>query len=149
MSFELDDRLARDAFVIGDWPRSRVLLMNDGRWPWLILVPRREGMVELTDLEFADRTQLMDETDCASRFLKGHARADKINVGPPGDIARQLHLHIVARAVGYPAWPRSVWGHGEAAPYGDDAAQALIAAAREGLPIPPIKAGPASSFFHE
>jgi hypothetical protein len=59
MSFELDNRLARDAFVIGDWPLCRVLSMNDARWPWPILVPRREGLVEMTDLELADQTQLL------------------------------------------------------------------------------------------
>ena len=81
MSFEIDDRHARDTLVIGDLPLSRLLLMNDARWPWLILVPRREGMVELTDLEPPDRTQLTDEADRAARFLKSHARADKINAG--------------------------------------------------------------------
>ncbi len=140
MSFELDDRLARDAFVIGDLPLARVLLMNDARWPWLILVPRREGLVELTDLELADQTQLMDEAGRAARFLKSYASADKINVGALGNIVRQLHLHVVARVVGDPAWPGPVWGHGAATPYDDGAARALIAAAREGLPIEPIKA---------
>ncbi len=135
MSFELDDRLERDTFVIGDCSLTRVLLMNDARWPWLILVPRREGMVELTDLELADRTQLMDEAGRASRFLKHHVRADKINVGALGNIVRQLHLHIVARVVGDLAWPGPVWGQGDATPYGNDAAQALIASAREGLTI--------------
>ena len=145
MSFELDNRLARDAFVIGDWPLARVLLMNDARWPWLILVPRREGLVELTDLELADQTQLMDEAGRASRFLKSRVRADKINVGALGNIVRQLHLHVVVRVVGDPAWPGPVWGHGAATPYDDGAARALIAAAREGLPIQPIKAGVALS----
>jgi len=116
MSFELDDRLARDALIIGDWPLSRVLLMNDARWPWLILVPRRDGMVELTDLEPADQTQLMAEAGRAARFLKTHVKVDKINVGALGNIVRQLHLHIVARFVGDPAWPGPVWGHGAAAP---------------------------------
>ena len=145
MSFELDDRLERDTFVIGDCSLTRVLLMNDARWPWLILVPRREGMVELTDLELADRTQLMDEAGRASRFLKHHVRADKINVGALGNIVRQLHLHIVARVVGDLAWPGPVWGQGDATPYGNDAAQALIASAREGLTIQPIKPSAASS----
>ena len=62
--------------------------MNDARWPWLILVPRREGMVELIDLELADQTQLMDEAGRASRFLKSHLRSDKINVGALGNIVR-------------------------------------------------------------
>jgi diadenosine tetraphosphate (Ap4A) HIT family hydrolase len=109
--------------------------MNDARWPWLILVPRREGMVELIDLELADQTELMDEAGRASRFLKSHLRPDKINVGALGNIVRQLHLHIVARVVGDPAWPGPVWGHRAAMPDDDGAARALIEAAREGLPI--------------
>ncbi len=112
MTFALDDRLARDGLVIGDLTLCRVLLMNDARWPWLILVPRREGLVELIDLDPADQTQLMDEAGRAARFLKSHARADKINVGALGNVVRQLHLHIVARVVGDPAWPGPVWGHG-------------------------------------
>jgi len=133
VTFTLDERLARDALVIGDLPLCRVLLMNDARWPWLILAPRREGLVELIDLELTDQTQLMDEAGPAARFLKTHARADKINVGALGNIVRQLHLHVVARLVDDPAWPRPVWGHGEAAPYGDGAAQALIVAAKKNL----------------
>ena len=135
LTFTLDDRLARDTFVIGDLPLSRVLLMNDARWPWLILVPRREGLVELIDLEPVDQTQLMDEAGRASRFLKTHARADKINVAALGNVVRQLHLHIVARAIGDQAWPGPIWGHGVATPYEDTDAQALIAAARDGLPV--------------
>ena len=138
MSFELDDRLKRDAFVIGDLPLCRVLMMNDARWPWLILVPRREGLVELIDLELTDQTQLMDEAGRAARFLKLHAMVDKINVGALGNIVRQLHLHVVARVVGDPAWPGPIWGHGAATPYEGAAAQALIAAARNQLPVQPV-----------
>ena len=69
MSFALDERLKRDTFVVGDMTLTRVLLMNDARWPWLILVPRREGLVELIDLDVADRTQLIEETARAARFL--------------------------------------------------------------------------------
>jgi diadenosine tetraphosphate (Ap4A) HIT family hydrolase len=135
MTFTLDERLARDALVIGDLPLCRVLLMNDVRWPWLILVPRRDGLVELIDLEPPDRTRLMDEAGRAARFLKSQARADKINVGALGNIVRQLHLHVVARVIGDPAWPGPVWGYGVATPYGDDAAQALIAATKTSLDL--------------
>ena len=133
MSFELDDRLARDSFVIGDLPLCRVLLMNDARWPWLILVPRREGLVELMDLELADQARLMEEASGAARFLKSHAQAEKINVAALGNIVRQLHLHVVARVVGDPAWPGPVWGHGAAAHYDNGAAKALISAAKTSL----------------
>jgi diadenosine tetraphosphate (Ap4A) HIT family hydrolase len=99
LTFTLDERLARDTLVIGDLPLCRALLMNDARWPWLILVPRRAGLVELVDLELVDQTQLMEEAGRAARFLKTHARADKINVGALGNVVRQLHPHIVARAL--------------------------------------------------
>ena len=141
MIFELDERLARDTIVIGDWPLSRVLLMNDARWPWLILAPRRAELVELMDLELADQARLMDEAARAARFLKSYGQADKINVAALGNIVRQLHLHVVARVTGDAAWPGPVWGQGAAAPYKDDAASRLIAAARQGLSLWPATEG--------
>ena len=133
MSFALDERLKRDTFVVGDMTLSRILLMNDARWPWLILVPRREGLVELIDLEAADRIQFIEEAAHVSRFLKAHAGADKINLGALGNIVRQLHLHVVARTIGDPAWPGPVWGFGAARRYDGAEAKALIAAAARSL----------------
>jgi diadenosine tetraphosphate (Ap4A) HIT family hydrolase len=133
MSFALDQRLAHDTFVVGDMTLSRVLLMNDARWPWLILAPRRDGLAELTDLDPGDRTQLIEEATHAARFLKAHAEAHKINIGALGNIVRQLHLHVVARTIGDPAWPGPVWGHGVQRPYQEDDARALIAAAKKSL----------------
>jgi diadenosine tetraphosphate (Ap4A) HIT family hydrolase len=133
MTFALDDRLARDTLVVGDMPLCRVVLMNDVRWPWLILVPRCRGLEELIDLDPADQTQLMDEVGRAARFLKNKSRIDKINVGALGNIVRQLHLHVVARVVGDPAWPGPVWGYGAATLYDDKTARLLIAAAKKNL----------------
>jgi diadenosine tetraphosphate (Ap4A) HIT family hydrolase len=133
MSFALDERLAKDSFVVGDLPLCRALLMNDSRWPWLILVPRQNGLAELTDLDPADRGRLIEETARAADWLKAHAKADKINVGALGNVVRQLHVHIVARSAGDPAWPGPVWGFGAAVPYEDAAFRAFIAAARQGL----------------
>jgi diadenosine tetraphosphate (Ap4A) HIT family hydrolase len=135
MTFALDDRLGRDALLIGDLTLCRVLLMNDARWPWLILVPRREGLVELTDLDPPDQTQLMDEAGRAARFLKSQARTDKINVGALGNIVRQLHLHVVARVIGDAAWPGPVWGSGTATRYDDKTARLLVAAAQKDLEL--------------
>ena len=133
MSFALDAKLAADAFVVGDMTLTRVLLMNDARWPWLILVPRREGAVELIDLAAADRRQLIEEAASAAGFLKAHAGAHKINLGALGNVVRQFHLHVVARTVGDPAWPGPVWGHGAARRYEESDARALIAAAKASL----------------
>jgi diadenosine tetraphosphate (Ap4A) HIT family hydrolase len=117
MSFVLDERLARDTFAVGDWPLSRVLLMNDARYPWLILVPRRKDLVELTDLDARERALLVEEAGQAAAFLKRETKADKINIGALGNVVRQFHLHVVGRTVGDPAWPGPIWGRGAATPY--------------------------------
>jgi diadenosine tetraphosphate (Ap4A) HIT family hydrolase len=135
MSFTLDERLAEDTFVVGDLPLCRVLLMNDARWPWLVLVARREGAVELTDLGVADRAALIEEAASAANFLKAYTGALKINLGALGNIVRQLHLHVVARHIDDPAWPGPVWGHGVAAPYAQAQARAMIEAAKAGVGV--------------
>ena len=133
MTFALDERLQRDTLLVGDMPLCRVLVMNDARFPWLILVPRRERAVELTDLDSANRAALMEETGAAADWLKHETNADKINVGALGNIVRQLHVHVVARFVEDAAWPGPVWGQGVAQPYGAQDAARFVAAARRGL----------------
>lgn len=125
--FALHPHLAADTVFVADWALSRVLLMNDARYPWLILVPRRDGATEMFDLELQDRATLMEEIARASRDLKAMSAAAKINVGALGNLVPQLHIHVVARGPGDAAWPGPVWGHGTSMPY--EAAQrgALIA----------------------
>jgi diadenosine tetraphosphate (Ap4A) HIT family hydrolase len=115
--FTLHPRLAADTIFVEDWPLSRVLLMNDARYVWLVLVPRRIDAVELHDLTTADRTILMEEIARAGASLKTLAGAAKINTGALGNIVPQLHIHVVARVTGDPAWPDPVWGHSAAEPY--------------------------------
>ena len=120
-AFALDLKLAADTAAICDWQLSRVLLMNDARFPWIILVPRREGAMELFDLTESDRVLLTNEITRASAILKswsqGHAGCDKVNIGIIGNIVPQLHIHIVARMKTDAAWPYPVWGRGEALRY--------------------------------
>ncbi len=132
MSFSLDARLSRDTDFVGDLPLCRVLLMNDSRWPWLVLVPRRDNLVELTDLEAPERGRLIEEVAQTAEWLKGY-QAEKVNVGALGNIVRQLHVHVVARSAGDPGWPGPVWGYGAPLPYEDAEAKALIEEARQGL----------------
>ena len=127
MSFELHPRLAADTSFIADWPLCRVLLMEDARYFWLVLVPRRDGVTEITDLSAEDRALLMEETARAGAIIKGDA---KLNIGALGNLVPQLHLHVVARHPGDPAWPGPVWGHSPAVPYDDAARAARIALVR-------------------
>jgi diadenosine tetraphosphate (Ap4A) HIT family hydrolase len=133
VSFALDSRLAADTLAIGDLKLSRALLMNDARYPWLILVPRREGLSEIVDLDPADRAVLIEEIAAASAFLRALPRVDKLNVGALGNIVGQLHVHVLGRAVGDAAWPGPVWGFGPRQPYATDVAAALVAQARAAL----------------
>jgi len=122
MQFVLDSRLAADAFVLGDMLLSRVLLMNDARFPWLIVVPRRPALRELIDLASTERSILMEEIARASAALKEATRAEKLNVAALGNQVEQLHVHVIARFAGDPAWPHPVWGRGPATPYAPDEA---------------------------
>jgi len=128
--FELDPRLARDTVFGADWQLCRVLLMDDARFPWLVLVPRRAGLVELDDLDETDNTRLMHEIRRAMRTLRDVAGCDKLNVGALGNIVHQLHVHVVARHQRDAAWPGPVWGHGPAQPYTPEARDGLIARLR-------------------
>jgi diadenosine tetraphosphate (Ap4A) HIT family hydrolase len=133
MSFTLDPRLANAALPIGDLKLSRALLMNDARYPWLILVPRREDLSEIVELDPADRAVLIEEIAAASAFLRALPRVDKLNVGALGNIVVQLHVHVLGRAIGDPAWPGPVWGVGARQPYAPEAAAALVAQTRAAL----------------
>jgi diadenosine tetraphosphate (Ap4A) HIT family hydrolase len=112
VSFTLDARLAADTIEIGDLALSRLLLMNDARYCWLILVPRQENLSELIDLDALNRAVLMEEIATVSKVLADLPGIDKINIGALGNIVRQLHIHIVGRNFGDAAWPGPVWGAG-------------------------------------
>ena len=121
--FELHTQLLKDSATVGDFSLSRVLLSNDAQYPWLILVPRREEVTELFQLTRIDQQQLLDEICAVSSALAGHFRADKINVATLGNMVPQLHVHVIARFIGDPAWPRPIWGASPAVPYSDAALQ--------------------------
>jgi diadenosine tetraphosphate (Ap4A) HIT family hydrolase len=89
VSFALDPRLAADTRVIGDLPLSRALLMNDARYPWVILVPRRAGLVEIADLDKPERAQLIEEIARVSAALRALSGVEKINVGALGKDRRR------------------------------------------------------------
>ncbi|MCW5753042.1 MAG: HIT family protein [Alphaproteobacteria bacterium] len=115
--FDLHPRLAADALPVTELRLSRLLLMNDRSFPWLILVPRRNGVTELTDLAAEDQVQLMGEISDACRALREVARPDKLNIGMLGNLVPQLHVHVVGRFRQDRAWPGPVWGSGPAVSY--------------------------------
>jgi diadenosine tetraphosphate (Ap4A) HIT family hydrolase len=123
--FVLHPRLAADTLGIAELPLSSVRLMNDARFPWLILVPRRVGISEMADLDPWDRQALMEEIARASRALREALPLDRVNVAALGNLVPQLHVHVVARRRVDAAWPGPVWGSGAAQPYAPAAAMDL------------------------
>lgn len=135
MPWTLHPHLERDTLALGDLPLARVLLANDANYPWLILVPRRQNVVEIIDLEEAARTALMAEIAQISRALRDETHCDKLNVAALGNAVPQLHVHVIARFRGDAAGPNAVWGRAPAKPYAAGAQEALAAALRARLSL--------------
>ncbi|PCJ32920.1 MAG: HIT family protein [Gammaproteobacteria bacterium] len=124
--FTLDPRLEQDTIHLGEFPLCRVLLMNDARYPWIILVPRQTGLTEVFQLTEADQQQLMRESSFVAEKLNELVQADKINTAALGNVVSQLHIHHVARYYQDESWPAPVWGKGTAVVYTEDEANAVM-----------------------
>jgi diadenosine tetraphosphate (Ap4A) HIT family hydrolase len=129
----LDPVLERDTRAIGDLPLCRVLLSHDANYPWLLLVPRRKGAIEIIDLDQGDQARLMSEIADASRALKSITGCDKLNVAAIGNVVKQLHVHVIARLHSDAAWPKPVWNAVPAREYHGATAADLMAAVRKAL----------------
>lgn len=119
--FTLDPTLAADTHVVGRYPLCLCLLMNNARYPWLILVPQRAGLREVHELSEPDQQQLLRESSWTSARLAEGFAADKMNVANLGNVVAQLHWHVIARHHGDDDWPAPVWGRQPALPYAADA----------------------------
>jgi diadenosine tetraphosphate (Ap4A) HIT family hydrolase len=108
--WSLHPQIERDTRPLGDLPLSRLLVINDANYPWLLLVPRRPDLVELIDLDEVARAQLMTEIAIVARALKEVTQCDKLNIAALGNAVPQLHVHLIARRKGDAAWPKPVWG---------------------------------------
>jgi len=115
--YDLHPQLAADTHPLATLALCDLRLMDDANYPWLVLVPRLPAARELIDLEAAQRRQLSDEIDIASRLLRDVFRPFKLNVAALGNLVPQLHVHVIAREESDPAWPAPVWGRVAARPY--------------------------------
>ena len=130
LPWSLHPQLEQDTEAVGDLSLSRVLVSNDANYPWLLLVPRRFGASEIIDLDEKDQSQLLIEIARVSRALKDMTACHKLNVAAIGNVVPQLHIHIVARQLDDPAWPKPVWGTVPARAYDLAERERFIAALR-------------------
>ncbi len=117
--FNLHPQLAKDTFLVGEFPLSTCRLMNDCRFPWLILVPRVAGIKELYELSPSDQAQFLRESSWLSSQLAKNFQADKMNIAALGNQVPQLHFHHIVRYQNDVAWPNPVWGT-PSIPYSQD-----------------------------
>jgi diadenosine tetraphosphate (Ap4A) HIT family hydrolase len=129
-AWSLHPQLEKDTIDIGDLPLSRVLVIRDANYPWLLLVPRRPDAVEIIDLDEVEQAQLMTEVSRAARALKDVTKCDKLNIAALGNVVPQLHVHVIARRIGDAAWPRPVWGVVPPVPHDAGEVQNFISALR-------------------
>lgn len=129
--FTLHSRLEADSVFIGQLPLCQLRLINDSRYPWLLLVPALPELVEITDLSAEDYQLLWQEVRQVSEGLQSWCQPDKLNVATLGNLVPQLHLHVIARFKTDAIWPGPVWGQGEAVAYTEKELDSLVAELRE------------------
>lgn len=134
MSFVLHPRLAAGGIELGRLGGCRLLLKNNALFPWLLLVPEvPDAVADLHQLDPAPYSAVMTAVRDVSAFVADHFQPAKLNVACIGNQVRQLHLHIVGRSPGDPAWPGTVWSFDGKQPYADAAIAAIAEAARTRL----------------
>lgn len=116
-NFRLDPQLAADTLIIAHWPLCNVLLMDESQYPWLILVPRRQGIRELYELSREDQQQWLEESLTLGHWLMEEFGGDKLNVAALGNVVAQLHIHHIVRYRSDRTWPTPVWGQHPRQPY--------------------------------
>ncbi len=131
--FTLHPQLEKDTVLIGDLPLSALLLSKDANYPWCILVPRKQGIEEIHQLESADRQQLLEESCVLSQLMEHLYQPDKMNIAALGNMVPQLHLHHVARYQSDAAWPKPIWGAVDASVYEEKVIAERVLELRDGL----------------
>jgi diadenosine tetraphosphate (Ap4A) HIT family hydrolase len=124
--FILNSQLQANSFFISDLKISRLLLMNDSNYPWLILVPRESDLIELTDLSLEDQIEVLREINLVGKILQENFGAEKLNIAALGNVVSQLHIHVIARKKNDATFPKPVWGNAVAKPYAEQDAQDFI-----------------------
>ena len=116
-AWTLHPGLARDTVMLGDLPLSRVLLVDDANWPWLLIVPRRLDVRDIIDLDEVEQAQLTTELSRVARAIKAITVCHKLNIAALGNVVSQLHVHVIARCEGDAGWPKPIWGAAPAIAY--------------------------------
>ena len=109
MSFKLDRKFLKSSHHMTDLKLCTIRLNDNSKFPWLILIPKRKKVTDMSDLKSKDQILLMKEIVYVSKIMKKLFKTSKLNVEKIGNIVPQLHIHIIARSKKDSSWPLSVW----------------------------------------
>ena len=109
MSNTVSKNFLKDSYFIKDLNLCSVRLINNSKFPWIILIPNRKNITDITELNSKDQILLMKEIVYCSKVMKDIFKTKKLNVEKIGNIVPQLHIHIIARSTKDSTWPLSVW----------------------------------------
>ena len=102
-------KFLKSSFYITDLKLCSIRLFNNEKFPWIILIPKRKGITDITGLKSRDQKILMQEIVFCSKIMKKVFKSKKLNVEKIGNVVPQLHIHIIARYNNDVSWPLSVW----------------------------------------
>ena len=108
--FKLDNRIEQDSFLVKEFSDFQIRIMDVREVFWVILIPTKINLIELSDLDIDKRNKLINFAIGLGDFLKSNEEYDKVNIAMLGNVVSQLHLHLVLRKKSDPAWPDPVWG---------------------------------------
>ena len=109
MSFKLNRKFLKTSHHLIDLKLCTIRLNDNSKFPWIILIPKRNKITDISDLNSKDQTLLIKEVVYASKVMKKLFKTSKLNVEKIGNIVPQLHIHIIARSKKDSSWPLSVW----------------------------------------
>src|SRR6218665_3595338 len=135
MAFVLNPKLEDGGFALGRVNGCRLLLKNNALFPWLILVPEVEGVEDLHELSPKQYLGALAPRRHVSEFVESHFSPEKLNVACIGNVVRQMHIHIVGRSSGDPAWPGTVWAFDGKKAYTDEEVEEIRETARIALDL--------------
>ena len=130
VSFVIDSQLKQTSYPLTSLDVCDLRLVDDQRWPWLLIIPRVAHAVELIDISPDLRAQVWLEIDHVGRVMRDQFSPHKLNIAALGNQVRQLHVHCIARFPEDEAWPNPVWGVGDSVPYDSELLNSRLTALR-------------------
>ena len=107
--FKINKKILKSSYYITELKLSSIRLHDNSKFPWVILIPKRKNIRDISELNYKDQILLMKEIVKVSKIMKKLFKTNKLNVEKIGNIVPQLHIHIIARRKKDKTWPLSVW----------------------------------------